>query len=97
MRKMQDFGAIRIRLEAEGTVDVFVILARTVQLARELDAADRAAPEPPDFVEQIHKRLRANPVWGWIIVVVLALAVFCGLIADIVTVLNSIGCAPTAP
>ena len=92
MRKMHHLGAVEVVLGLnEDPVDLFRLSPRAVELAREIDEKTRQAAMAPDFVEQIQTRFRRHPVVGWAIVIIVALTVVVGLLADLVTVLKALG------
>ncbi len=92
IRKMHHLGAAEIVLGLdEDPVDLFRVSPYAIELARELDARARESSIPPDFVDQIQKRLRRHPVVGLVVVIVVAGAVVVGLLANLLSVLESLG------
>ena len=92
IRAMESLGAVEnlYRAADDGNVFLFNPKYRAVELVREIDAT-HAIQEPPDFVEQIQKRIKQSPVAACVIIALLAIAVVSPIYGMVVDILERIG------
>ena len=87
---MKSIGALEEITTSRGLARSLRATYTAVELAREIDAT-HATQEPPDFVEQIQKRIKQSPIAATAILAFLLLAFVAPIYSMVVDVMERLG------